>query len=361
LFYHFVFPLYEKFFAFNVFRYITFRSVYATVTAILICFIFGPPIIKKLKNVGTGANVREDTPQRHSQKAGTPSMGGILMLLAILSSILLWGNFSNRFTVLITIATSAFCLIGFLDDYLKFVKKSSKGLHARIKLSTQLLVSTAAVLYIYFGPDRSEQTTLLYVPFINFPVVDLSIFYIPFGVLLLVGASNAVNLTDGLDGLAAGLIIFVISAYAGISYLTGHIQIAGYLRIPYIPGSAELTVFCMSVLGASIGFLWFNSHPAEIFMGDTGSLSLGGSIGLISLLIKKEILLLIVGGVFAAEAFSVIVQVISYKLFRKRVFLMAPLHHHFELKGWSESKIIVRFWIVGAMLALIALSTLKIQ
>jgi phospho-N-acetylmuramoyl-pentapeptide-transferase len=361
LFYHFVFPLYEKFFAFNVFRYITFRSVYATVTAILICFIFGPPIIKKLKNVGTGANVREDTPQRHSQKAGTPSMGGILMLLAILSSILLWGNFSNRFTVLITIATSAFCLIGFLDDYLKFVKKSSKGLHARIKLSTQLLVSTAAVLYIYFGPDRSEQTTLLYVPFINFPVADLSILYIPFGVLLLVGASNAVNLTDGLDGLATGLIIFVISAYAGISYLTGHIQIAGYLRIPYIPGSAELTVFCMSVLGASIGFLWFNSHPAEIFMGDTGSLSLGGSIGLISLLIKKEILLLIVGGVFAAETFSVIVQVISYKLFRKRVFLMAPLHHHYELKGWSESKIIVRFWIVGAMLALIALSTLKIQ
>jgi phospho-N-acetylmuramoyl-pentapeptide-transferase len=361
LFYYFVYPLYEKFFAFNVFRYITFRSVYATVTAILICFIFGPPIIKKLKTIGTGAKVREDTPQRHVQKAGTPSMGGILMLLAVLTSILLWGNFSNRYTVLITIASSAFCLIGFLDDYLKFVKKSSKGLHARIKLSTQLLISAAVVLYIYFGPERSEQTTLLYVPFINYPVVDLSVFYIPFAILLLVGTSNSVNLTDGLDGLATGLIIFVISAYAGISYLTGHIEIANYLRIPYIPGSAELTVFCMSVLGANIGFLWFNSHPAEIFMGDTGSLSLGGSIGLISLLIKKEILLLIVGGVFAAETLSVIVQVISYKLFKKRVFLMTPLHHHFELKGWSESKIIVRFWIVGAMLALIALSTLKIQ
>jgi len=361
LFYYFVYPLYEKFFAFNVFRYITFRSVYATVTAILICFIFGPPIIKKLKTIGTGAKVREDTPQRHVQKAGTPSMGGILMLLAVLTSILLWGNFSNHYTVLITIASSAFCLIGFLDDYLKFVKKSSKGLHARIKLSTQLLISAAVVLYIYFGPERSEQTTLLYVPFINYPVVDLSVFYIPFAILLLVGTSNSVNLTDGLDGLATGLIIFVISAYAGISYLTGHIEIANYLRIPYIPGSAELTVFCMSVLGANIGFLWFNSHPAEIFMGDTGSLSLGGSIGLISLLIKKEILLLIVGGVFAAETLSVIVQVISYKLFKKRVFLMTPLHHHFELKGWSESKIIVRFWIVGAMLALIALSTLKIQ
>lgn len=361
MFYYFVYPLYEKFFAFNVFRYITFRSVYATVTAILICFIFGPPIIKKLKTIGTGAKVREDTPQRHVQKAGTPSMGGILMLLAVLTSILLWGNFSNRYTVLITIASSAFCLIGFLDDYLKFVKKSSKGLHARIKLSTQLLISAAVVLYIYFGPERSEQTTLLYVPFINYPVVDLSVFYIPFAILLLVGTSNSVNLTDGLDGLATGLIIFVISAYAGISYLTGHIEIANYLRIPYIPGSAELTVFCMSVLGANIGFLWFNSHPAEIFMGDTGSLSLGGSIGLISLLIKKEILLLIVGGVFAAETLSVIVQVISYKLFKKRVFLMTPLHHHFELKGWSESKIIVRFWIVGAMLALIALSTLKIQ
>ena len=361
MFYYFVYPLYEKFFAFNVFRYITFRSVYATVTAILICFIFGPPIIKKLKTIGTGTKVREDTPQRHVQKAGTPSMGGILMLLAVLTSILLWGNFSNHYTVLITIASSAFCLIGFLDDYMKFVKKSSKGLHARIKLSTQLFISAAVVLYIYFGPERSDQTTLLYVPFINYPVVDMSVLYIPFAILLLVGASNAVNLTDGLDGLATGLIIFVISAYAGISYLTGHIEIANYLRIPYIQGSAELTVFCMSVLGASIGFLWFNSHPAEIFMGDTGSLSLGGSIGLISLLIKKEILLLIVGGVFAAETLSVIIQVISYKLFKKRVFLMAPLHHHFELKGWSESKIIVRFWIVGAMLALIALSTLKIQ
>ena len=361
MFYHFVYPLYKYFFAFNVFRYITFRSVYATVTAILICFIFGPPLIKKLKLIGTGKNIREDTPERHERKVGTPSMGGILMLFAILTSILLWGNFSNHYTVLITIATSSFCLIGFFDDYLKFVKGSSKGLHARFKLCTQLLVSTAVVLYIYFGPGKSDQTTLLYVPFINVPVIDLSFFYIPFGILLLVGTSNAVNLTDGLDGLATGLIIFVISAYAGLCYLTGHVEIARYLRIPYITGSAELTVFCMSVLGASVGFLWFNSHPAEIFMGDTGSLSLGGSIGIISLLIKKEILLLIVGGVFAAETISVIIQVLSYKLFKKRVFLMTPLHHHFELKGWSESKIIVRFWIAGAMLALVALSTLKIQ
>lgn len=361
LFYHFIYPLYKYFTAFNVFRYITFRSVYATVTAILVCFIFGPPIINKLRSLGTGGTVREYTPERHGVKVGTPTMGGILMILAVLTSIFLWGNFSNHYIVLITVATSGYCLIGFFDDYLKYVKKSSKGLHAKFKLFTQLLISTAVVLYIYFGPERSEQTTLLYVPFIIEPIVDLSYFYIPFGVILLIGTSNAVNLTDGLDGLATGLIIFVIAAYAGISYLTGHVGMANYLRIPYIPGSAELTVYCMSILGAGIGFLWYNSHPAEIFMGDTGSLSLGGSIGIISLLIKKEILLLIVGGVFAAETLSVILQVLSFKLFRKRVFLMTPLHHHYELKGWSESKIIVRFWIVGAMLALVALSTLKIQ
>ena len=361
LFYHFVYPLYRYFFAFNVFRYITFRSVYATVTAVLICFIFGPPIIKKLKRVGIGETIREDTPKRHGQKAGTPSMGGILMMMSVLSSIILWGNFSNRYTILVTVATVGFCVIGFLDDYLKFVRKSSKGMHARFKLFTQLLVSAAAVSYIYFGPDRSEVTTLLYVPFITESVVVLCYFYITFGILLLVGTTNAVNLTHGLDGLAVGLVIFVISAYAGICYLSGHVNIASYLRIPYIPGSGELTVYCMSVLGASIGFLWFNSHPAEIFMGDTGSLSLGGSIGIISLLIKKEILLVIVGGVFVAELLSFIIQVLFFKMTRKRVFLMAPLHHHFELKGWHESKIIARFWIAGAILALVALSTLKIQ
>ncbi len=361
MFYHFVYPLYRYFFAFNVFRYITFRSVYAAVTAILICFIFGPPLIKKLKAMGIGEKVREDTPERHGQKAGTPSMGGILIVLSILTSIFLWGNFSSHYTILISVATFGFCVIGFFDDYLKFVRRSSKGLHARVKLVTQVLVSATVMLYLYFGPERSNLTTLLYLPFINEPVIDLSYFYIPFGILLLVGATNAVNMTDGLDGLAAGLVIFVISAYAGMSYLSGHKEIANYLRIPYIPGSAELTIYCMSVLGASVGFLWFNSHPAEIFMGDTGSLSLGGSIGIISLLIKKEMLLIIVGGVFVAEVLSVIIQVISFKLFGKRVFLMSPIHHHFELKGWSESKIIARFWIVGAMLALVALSTLKIQ
>jgi len=361
LFYYFLYPLHIKFFAFNVFRYITFRSVYAAVTAILICFIFGPPVIKKLEQIGTGEKVREDTPSRHGQKVGTPSMGGTIILLAILASILFWGNITNQYTLLVSVATFGFGVIGFMDDYLKFVKKSSKGLHARFKLVTQILISTAVVLYIYFGPGRGSETTLLYVPFINRPVVDLSYFYIPFGILLLVATTNSVNLTDGLDGLAIGLVIFVTVAYAGLSYLTGHVKIAGYLGIPYIPNSAELTVFCMSVLGAGVGFLWFNAHPAEVFMGDTGSLSLGGAIGIISLLIKKEILLIIIGGVFVAETASVIIQVISFKLFRQRVFLMSPLHHHFELKGWSESKIIVRFWIVGAMLALIALSTLKIQ
>lgn len=361
LFYYFLYPLYDKFFAFNVFRYITFRSVYATITAILICFIFGPPLLKKLRDFGIGERVREDTPSSHEKKAGTPSMGGLLILLSILVSVVLWGNLSNRYTILISIATFGYGLIGFFDDYLKFVRKSSKGLRGRFKFATQILLSTAIALYIFFGQGRGDETVLLYVPFINVPIVDLSYFYIPFAIVLLVSTSNAVNLTDGLDGLAIGLVIFVFVAYAGLSYLTGHIRIAEYLRIPYIPDSAELTVFCMSILGAGVGFLWFNTHPAEVFMGDTGSLSLGGAMGVVSILIKKEILLVIIGGVFVAEALSVIIQVFSYKLFRKRIFLMAPFHHHFELKGWSESKIIVRFWIAGAMLALIALSTLKIQ
>jgi phospho-N-acetylmuramoyl-pentapeptide-transferase len=361
LFYYFLYPLHTEFFAFNVFRYITFRSVYATVTAILICFIFGPPIIKKLKSIGTGETVRDFTPEGHLKKAGTPSMGGVIILLAILSSILLWGNPKDKYTVLISIATLGYGVIGFLDDYLKFVRKSSEGLHARFKLITEVMISLLVALYIYFGPNRTPETTLLYLPFITKPVVDLSYLYIPFVILILVSTTNGVNLTDGLDGLATGLVIFLAAAYSGLCYLTGHVTIANYLLIPYIPGSAELTVFCMSLLGAGIGFLWFNAHPAEIFMGDTGSLSLGGSIGIISILIKKEILLIIIGGVFVAETLSVILQILWVKIFKKRVFKMAPLHHHFELKGWSESKIIVRFWIVGAMLALIALSTLKIR
>jgi phospho-N-acetylmuramoyl-pentapeptide-transferase len=361
LFYQFLYPLHREFFAFNVFRYITFRSVYATVTAILICFIFGPPIIKKLKTLGTGEKIREYTPEGHVKKIGTPSMGGILILLAILSSTILWGNLRDKYTVLVSVATCAYGIIGFFDDYLKFVKKSSKGLHVRFKIITQLLISAAVTLYIYLGPNRTAETTLLYLPFLSRSMIDLSYFYIPFAILLLVSTTNSVNLTDGLDGLAIGLVIFVAAAYAGLCYLTGHVKIANYLLIPYIPSSAELTVFCMSVLGAGIGFLWFNAHPAEIFMGDTGSLSLGGSIGIISLLIKKEILLIIIGGVFVVETLSVIMQIISVKLFHKRIFLMTPIHHHFEVKGWSESKIIVRFWIVGAMLALVALSTLKIR
>ena len=361
MFYYFLYPLHTEFFAFNLIRYITFRSVYATVTAILICFIFGPPIIKKLRMLGTGEKVRDYTPEGHTKKAGTPSMGGILILLAILSSILLWGNLRDKYTVLVSFATLGYGVIGLLDDYLKFVRKSSKGLHAKFKIITQVLISLAVTLYIYFGPNRTAETTLLYLPFITKPVVDLSYFYIPFAILLLVSTTNGVNLTDGLDGLAIGSVIFVAAAYAGLCYLTGHVKIANYLLVPYIPGSAELTVFCMSLLGAGVGFLWYNAHPAEVFMGDTGSLSLGGSIGIISLLIKKEILLIIIGGIFVVETLSVILQVLWFKIFGKRVFLIAPLHHHFELKGLSESKIIVRFWIVGAMLALVALSTLKIR
>ena len=362
MFYQFIYPLYNRYFIFNVFRYITFRSVYATVTAILVCFVFGPPIMKKLRLIGTGSLKREWTPETHEKKVGTPSMGGLLIILSILSSILLWGNFSNRYTILITVSTFCFGLIGFFDDYLKFVKKSSRGLHARFKLYTQVLISSAVVFYLYFGPSRTAETTLLYVPFINEPVADLSFFYIPFAILLIVGTSNAVNLTDGLDGLATGLVIFVVGAYAGLSYLTGHVKIADYLRIPYIPGSAELTVFCMSILGAGIGFLWFNAYPAQVFMGDTGALAIGGCMAVLSVVLKQEALFLILGGLFVAEALSSQIQdKIGIRWLGRRIFYRAPLHHHMQHKGLAETKVVIRLWIAAGILALTALATIKLR
>ncbi len=284
-------------------------------------------------------------------------MGGLLIILSVAVSTLLWQDVESTYTWIVLLGLMAFGLIGFLDDFLKV--KSSKGLRAGMKFSGQITLSAILVLYFFFTGD--ESSTYLYLPFLKYPVLDLQAVYIPFAVVLLVGTSNAVNLTDGLDGLATGLIILVAATFAFLSYLTGRADYAEYLNIPYIPGSGELAVVALALVGACVGFLWYNTHPAEVFMGDTGSLSLGGAIGIIALIIKKELLLVIVGGVFVIEAISVIIQVIGFKLTGRRVFKMAPLHHHFEILGWAETKVVVRFWILGGMFSIIALSTLKLQ
>ncbi len=354
-----LFPLVEYFSAFNIFQYITFRAAYAAVTALFISFVFGPRIISALKKFKLGQMVRTDGPQSHLHKIGTPTMGGLIMILAILVSCLLWQDLGNPYVWLGLFSLLGFGFVGFLDDYLKITKKSSEGLQAKFKLIGQVLISLAIVMFIYL--NGNEHTTMLYLPFFKVPVVDLGVLYIPFGVFILISWTNAVNLTDGLDGLAVGLVMMVGIAFAILTYITGRADYAGYLQIPYLPESSELPVFCFALVGASVGFLWFNSHPAEVFMGDTGSLALGGVLGVVSLMIKKEILLVIIGGVFVLEALSVIIQVVSFKIRGKRVFKMAPLHHHFELKGWAETKVVIRFWIMGGMFAILALSTLKIQ
>ncbi|MBN2509649.1 MAG: phospho-N-acetylmuramoyl-pentapeptide-transferase [Spirochaetales bacterium] len=354
-----LYPLVQRFTMFNIFQYISFRSAYAAVTALFISFLLGPWMIRSLARWKAGQEVRDDGPQTHLSKSGTPTMGGLLIIASIAASVLLWQDIHNRYTWIALFSFFGFGLIGFMDDYLKIFRKSSAGLQARFKLIGQFAVSLAIVMSIY--AHRNEYTTLLYLPFFKNPVIDLSLWYIPFAVLLLVFTSNAVNLTDGLDGLAIGLVLLVSVAFGLLTYLSGRSDYAGYLGIPYIFESAELTVFCMALAGASVGFLWYNAHPAEVFMGDTGSLALGGIIGVIALLIKKEILLFIVGGVFVLEAFSVIIQVFSYKLRKKRVFRMAPLHHHFELSGWDESKVVIRFWILGGLFVILSLSTLKLQ
>ena len=354
-----LFPLVEYFSAFNIFQYITFRAAYAAVTALFISFLFGPKIIRSLKKFKLGQMVRSDGPKSHLHKTGTPTMGGLIMILSILVSALLWMDLKNPYMWIGLISLVGFGLVGFIDDYLKITKKSSEGLHARFKLIGQILISLIIVLFLYF--NRNEHTTLLYVPFFKNAVLDLGVLYIPFGVFILVSWANAVNLTDGLDGLATGLVIMVGIAFAILTYITGRADFAAYLQIPYLPESSELPVFCFGLVGAAVGFLWFNSHPAEVFMGDTGSLALGGVLGVVSLMIKKEILMVIIGGVFVLEVLSVIIQVVSFKTTGRRVFKMAPLHHHFELNGWAETKVVIRFWIMGGMFAILALSSLKIQ
>ncbi|MBN2333557.1 MAG: phospho-N-acetylmuramoyl-pentapeptide-transferase [Deltaproteobacteria bacterium] len=356
--YHLLYPLHNLWGIFNVFKYISFRTIYASLTALFLAFYLGPKVIKWLRKLQLGQVIREDGPQSHLDKAGTPTMGGTLILFSVVVSTLLWANLANGYIWLVIMVALSFGFIGFIDDYRKMVHKNAKGLSARKKLGLQLLVGVFFTCCLFF---MSSYPSTLMVPFFKRFVPDLGWWYIPFGTLVVVGASNAVNLTDGLDGLATGPSIISFSVYLLFAYLAGNLRLAEYLQITYLPGVGELAIFCGAMVGALLGFLWFNTYPAAIFMGDVGSLALGSCLGAVAVMTKQEMVLLLVGGIFVLETLSVIIQVLSFKLIGKRVFRMAPLHHHFELKGWAEPKVIVRFWIISIMLALLALSTLKLR
>ncbi len=356
--YHLLYPLHSEYSVFYIFRYITFRTIYATITALVISFILGPWLIDKLSRLQIGQSIRKVGPESHFKKEGTPTMGGTLILLAIVLPTLLWTDLSNVYVWVTLLVTIGFGVVGFFDDYRKVKSKSSDGLSARQKMLSLTLLATTAGIILYLYPPF--QTTLA-VPFFKGLLPDLGVFYIPFAVLVIVGASNAVNLTDGLDGLAIGPTIIASGTYLLFAYLAGNARLSSYLQISSVQGAGELAVLCGAMVGAGLGFLWFNTYPAQVFMGDVGSLSLGGALGTIAVITKQEIVLVIVGGIFVVEALSVIFQVTSFRLWGRRIFRMAPLHHHFELKGWAEPKIIVRFWIISIILALVALSTLKLR
>jgi phospho-N-acetylmuramoyl-pentapeptide-transferase len=359
--YWLLYPVRDAIPAFNVFRYITFRVAAAVVTGLLLSWIFGPWFIRTLRRLSVGQNIRDVGPQAHQVKAGTPTMGGILILFATLVPTLLWGDLRNVYVWLVMLVTMAFGAIGFADDYIKVRSGRNLGLTIRAKFWLQILAGTALGVTLLFLPQQYGFNPDLTFPFIKRLVLHLGYLYIPFVVLVLVAASNTVNLTDGLDGLAIGATTVAAATYAVFTYIAGNRVIANYLQISYVPGVGEVAVFCGAMVGAGLGFLWYNSHPAEVFMGDVGSLSLGAAIGCVAVLAKQEILLVVVGGLFVLEGLSVIVQVASFKLRGKRVFRMAPLHHHFELSGWAEPKVIVRFWILSILFALLSLSTLKLR
>ncbi|MCH7754632.1 phospho-N-acetylmuramoyl-pentapeptide-transferase [candidate division KSB1 bacterium] len=361
MFYYLLYPLKEIVSGFNIFRYITFRSAAAAITALFISFVVGPYIIKKLRQKQIREEIRKDGPQSHLQKSGTPTMGGLIILAAVIIPTLLWAQVLNIYVQLILFATLWMGIVGFIDDYLKVVKKLPKGLVARYKLLGQLTLGAIVGGVIYFAPQFADISTLSTLPFFKDYEIDFGVFYIPMVIFVIIATSNSVNLTDGLDGLAIGLVGISGLAWAIIAYFSGRIDFSDYLNILYLPGAGELTVYCAALVGASLGFLWFNSHPAQVFMGDTGSLALGSALGTLAILLKKELLLIIIGGVFAAEALSVIFQVLYYKQTKKRLFKMAPIHHHFELCGWSESTVVVRFWIIAILLVLFSLSTFKIR
>ncbi|MGH9457578.1 MAG: phospho-N-acetylmuramoyl-pentapeptide-transferase [Thermoanaerobaculia bacterium] len=360
--YYLLFPLRDLVSAFNVFRYITFRTSYAALTALLISFVLGPWLIKRMTRIKLGQYIREEGPQSHHLKAGTPTMGGILIVLAIVIPTVLWADILNPYIWIALFVTFAYAAIGFVDDFQKLAKKQNLGLTAKQKFALQFAIAAIAGAAIAYLPQiHNQYSTVLTLPFVKQFVLDLGFFYIPFIMLVIVGSSNAVNLTDGLDGLAIGATGIAAATFTLLTYAAGHARIADYLNIAWIPGTGELAVFCGAMVGASLGFLWFNAHPAEIFMGDVGSLALGGAIGCLAVMIKQEILLVFVGGLFVLEAVSVILQVISFKLTGRRIFRMSPLHHHFELSGWRETKVVVRFWIVAIIFAVMALSTLKLR
>lgn len=358
--YSLFYSLHEWFSPLNVFRYITFRTSLAVLTAMLFSLIFGPWIIKRLKKLSLTQHIRDDGPKAHMGKKGTPTMGGLLIIICILLSILMWGDLKNIYIWTIIVSLVGFGGIGFVDDYLKVSRTSHKGLRAYQKFGLQIILALLIGLFLYMNP-KDPYTDVLSVPFFKKWLFDLGWLYIPFSILVIVGSSNAVNLTDGIDGLAIGLVAVAALANGVLVYISGHKGLAQYLQVLYLPGTGELTVFCGAMFGAALGFLWYNSYPAEVFMGDVGSLGLGGALGTIAVITKHEIVLAIVGGIFVIETISVMLQVASFKLTGKRVFKMAPIHHHFELKGWPEPKVIVRFWIIGIMLALLSLATLKVR
>ena len=345
---------------FGVVKYITMRAILGTLTALLISFVVGPLMIRKLAQYQVGQQIRELGPQSHLSKAGTPTMGGALILVAIAISTLLWGNLGNLYVWVVLLVTLAFGAIGFYDDYTKLVLKDSAGISARTKYMWQSLVGLVAAVVLYATATVPAQTELI-VPFFKDVVIDMGLMYIVLTYFVIVGTSNAVNLTDGLDGLAILPTVMVASALGIFAYLTGHVKFAAYLGIPYIPGVGEVVVICGALAGAGLGFLWFNTYPAQVFMGDVGALALGAALGVIAVVVRQEIVLMIMGGVFVIETVSVILQVVSYKLTGKRIFRMAPLHHHFELKGWPEPRVIVRFWIITVILVLIGLASLKLR
>ncbi len=345
---------------FNVFQYLTLRGILGVITAFLISLLLGPYMIRKLSIKQIGQTVREDGPATHLLKAGTPTMGGALILAAITISTLLWGDLNSRFIWAVLLTTLAFGLVGWVDDYRKLIYKDPKGLASRWKFFWQSIIAFSVSGYLYLSAQSVVETTLI-IPFFKNIAINMGVLYILFSYLVIVGTSNAVNLTDGLDGLAILPTVLVASALGVFAYLTGNINFSEYLSIPYVAGAGELIIFCGAIAGAGLGFLWFNTYPAQVFMGDVGALALGAALGCVAVIVRQEMVLFIMGGVFVIETVSVILQVASYKLTGRRIFNMAPLHHHYELKGWPEPRVIVRFWIISVILVLIGLATLKIR
>jgi phospho-N-acetylmuramoyl-pentapeptide-transferase len=359
--YHFLFPLSERFAVFNVFRYLTFRAAGAVVTAVLLSLVLGPWVVRGLKRLSIGQSIREVGPQSHLAKAGTPTMGGILILFCVVVPTLLWARLDNPYVWLSLAVTIGFGAVGFTDDFLKVRRGRNLGLSGWTKFTlTALVAASAGVVLLSLPSDLGFEPTVAF-PFFKRAVFDIGAFYVGLCVLVMAGSSHAVNLTDGLDGLAIGATLIAAATYVIFTYVAGNSVVATYLQVPYVRGVGEVSIFCSALAGASLGFLWFNAHPAEVFMGDVGSLAIGGAIGTVAILSKQEIVLILVGGLFVMEALSVILQVASFKLTGKRVLRMAPIHHHFELGGWAESKVIVRFWILAILFSLLSLSTLKLR